>query len=577
MTGRVFMVTGGGGCGGAKRSKPAVAAETAADNSGNKNLSLLDFVVSALRKSMVSKCRQDQEAITPVHHQMEIGWPTDVRHVTHVTFDKFHGFLGLPVDYEVEIPCQPPSASVSVCGVSANSMQWSYDTRCNSVPTILLMMQERLYALGGLKAEGIFRINPENGKEEYVKAQLSRGIVPQNIDVHCLAGLIKAWFRELPNGVLDGLSPEQVLQCNKEEEFVGLIKQLKPTESCLLEWAIDLMADVVEQEESNKMNARNIAMVFAPNMTKMSDPLTALMHAVQVMNLLKTLILKKLRERKEAAATTTRSKPLSSSHFTDRQQLMDSSCESTCQDSDNDDEDEVEVESLASEIEDRFVRPSDENENPRKDDFRKQLERILCNRENASPIRKHNRFYADSCVSFSDSRVGSSCISTSDDDEARLSSIAFRSRDGCKKRSRHGSRDRQYLLTNNSGPTRLSEDDQAARHPSSDRSWPGTRAPNLLSSIVCLPGVSLSLSSRDDMFASASIDETNRAVTTTISCLTDLLLRSFSLRSGLAFALSNHWNTDSDVDFVFHVGFDRLSPILSVRTRSEVLSSVVLW
>lgn len=33
----------------------------------------------------------------------------------------------------------------------------------------------------------------------------------------------------------------------------------------------------------------------------MSDPLTALMHAVQVMNLLKTLILKTLREREEAA------------------------------------------------------------------------------------------------------------------------------------------------------------------------------------------------------------------------------------------------------------------------------------
>ena len=34
----------------------------------------------------------------------------------------------------------------------------------------------------------------------------------------------------------------------------------------------------------------------------MSDPPTALMHAVQVMNLLKTLILKTLREREETAA-----------------------------------------------------------------------------------------------------------------------------------------------------------------------------------------------------------------------------------------------------------------------------------
>ena len=86
--------------------------------------------------------------------------------------------------------------------------------------------------------------------------------------MHCLAGLIKAWFRELPCGVLDGLSPEEVLNCNTEEDSVELIKQLKPTESALLSWAVDLMADVVEEEESNKMNARNIAMVFAPNMTQ---------------------------------------------------------------------------------------------------------------------------------------------------------------------------------------------------------------------------------------------------------------------------------------------------------------------
>lgn len=119
-----------------------------------------------------------------------------------------------------------------------------------------------------LQAEGIFRINPENSQEERVRDQLNRGIVPDNIDVHCLAGLIKAWFRELPEGILDGLSPEQVLQCNSEEESVELVKQLKPTEAALLNWAVDLMADVVEEEECNKMNARNIAMVFAPNMTQ---------------------------------------------------------------------------------------------------------------------------------------------------------------------------------------------------------------------------------------------------------------------------------------------------------------------
>lgn len=41
--------------------------------------------------------------------------------------------------------------SQSVFGVSAESMQCSYDKNGNSVPTILLLMQERLYHQGGLK------------------------------------------------------------------------------------------------------------------------------------------------------------------------------------------------------------------------------------------------------------------------------------------------------------------------------------------------------------------------------------------------------------------------------------------
>ncbi|KAK6158953.1 hypothetical protein DH2020_006267 [Rehmannia glutinosa] len=199
-----------------------------------------------------------------VASDVDIGWPTDVRHVSHVTFDRFNGFLGIPVELQPDVPRKPPSASASVFGVSAQSMQCSYDQRGNSVPTILLRMQTRLYSEGGLQA----------------------------------------WFRELPSGVLDSLTPEQVMHCNTEEECSMLVKLLPCTEAALLDWAINLMADVVQHQHHNKMNARNIAMVFAPNMTQMADPLTALIHAVQVMNFLKTLIVKTLRERDESAGGT---------------------------------------------------------------------------------------------------------------------------------------------------------------------------------------------------------------------------------------------------------------------------------
>lgn len=274
----------------------------AVDEGGGRDdeeLSLIALLIALLRKSLAG-CRlgtaEEEEA---THRSMEIGWPTNVRHVAHVTFDRFHGFLGLPVEFEPEVPMRAPSASASVFGVSTESMQCSFDSRGNSVPTILLLLQHRLYDQGGLQAEGIFRINAENGQEEHVRDQLNHGIVPDGIDVHCLAGLIKAWFRELPTGVLDSLNPEQVMQCQSEEECAHLVKLLPPTQAALLDWAINLMADVVQEEHHNKMNARNIAMVFSPNMTQMADPLIALMYAVQVMNFLKMLILRKLKERHE--------------------------------------------------------------------------------------------------------------------------------------------------------------------------------------------------------------------------------------------------------------------------------------
>lgn len=115
--GPVVVTMGGGGCGGsvAKKAKRDPDEEEA-DDDEQSQLSLVDLLVTALRKSMAS-CRVERgDEVEPPRERcrprgmMEIGLPTDVRHVTHVTFDRFNGFLGLPVEFEVEIPCRVPSA-----------------------------------------------------------------------------------------------------------------------------------------------------------------------------------------------------------------------------------------------------------------------------------------------------------------------------------------------------------------------------------------------------------------------------------------------------------------------------------
>lgn len=109
MTGLVMVTKGGGGS--AKKAKTGPSPTQEEQN----QLSLVAALLSALRKSMAS-CSVDEggdDGSAAVHH-MEIGWPTNVRHITHVTFDRFHGFLGLPVEFEVEVPCRAPSARYSV-------------------------------------------------------------------------------------------------------------------------------------------------------------------------------------------------------------------------------------------------------------------------------------------------------------------------------------------------------------------------------------------------------------------------------------------------------------------------------
>lgn len=176
---------------------------------------------------------------------------------------------------------------------------------------------------------------------------------------------------------------------------------------------------------------------------QMSDPLTALMHAVQVMNLLKTLITKTVREREDnATGGYSPMSSCSSDHQTDEdfdsQQEMDTSNEFQEQASDydenahyshgsedgdeneeeeedgngSDDDDNNEVQSLA-EIEESFLRQLDGD-------------KTVTNRFMDHPAGNLQEYASPRCcsgskveygVSFSDSKDGHSVLNTSDGED----------------------------------------------------------------------------------------------------------------------------------------------------------------
>lgn len=76
---------------------------------GSGQYTILDIFAAVLKKSLVMSCTMERGG-DDAAASMDIGWPTEVKHVSHVTFDRFSGFLGLPSDLEPEVPPQAPSA-----------------------------------------------------------------------------------------------------------------------------------------------------------------------------------------------------------------------------------------------------------------------------------------------------------------------------------------------------------------------------------------------------------------------------------------------------------------------------------
>lgn len=123
-----------GEVGGEEESKRASRGRRRRREEEAEQLSVLAFILTVLRKA---RCRTEGEEDAG---RMEIGWPTDVRHVAHVTFDRFHGFLGLPVEFEPEVPRRAPSARFFL-------LSSSFCTACSAIGFDALFSSGVLFAV----------------------------------------------------------------------------------------------------------------------------------------------------------------------------------------------------------------------------------------------------------------------------------------------------------------------------------------------------------------------------------------------------------------------------------------------
>eukprot|EP00005_Dracoamoeba_jomungandri_P002096 CAMPEP_0174253966 /NCGR_PEP_ID=MMETSP0439-20130205/3325_1 /TAXON_ID=0 /ORGANISM="Stereomyxa ramosa, Strain Chinc5" /LENGTH=987 /DNA_ID=CAMNT_0015335303 /DNA_START=51 /DNA_END=3011 /DNA_ORIENTATION=- len=148
----------------------------------------------------------------------------------------------------------------------------------SELPAIVEKCVNYLEMKDRLKTEGIFRLS---GSAVLIEKYVERFDTGEDVDLseekdpHAVAGLLKLYFRDLPEPLLTyELYPSFLAAtCTKDRAVVlryvkHLVQKLPPVNLALLDYLLSFLRRVSEYSEINKMALHNLATVFAPNLLR---------------------------------------------------------------------------------------------------------------------------------------------------------------------------------------------------------------------------------------------------------------------------------------------------------------------
>uniref|UniRef100_A0A8C5EQW9 Unconventional myosin-IXa-like n=1 Tax=Gouania willdenowi TaxID=441366 RepID=A0A8C5EQW9_GOUWI len=141
----------------------------------------------------------------------------------------------------------------------------------------------------GLYTEGIYRKSGSTNKIKELKQGLDTGVCVINLDdynIHVIGSVFKQWLRELPNPLMTFELYEEFIRAtgetlgpDKKETIRGVysvIDQLSRTHLNTLERLIFHLVRIALQEDTNRMSANALAIVFAPCILRCPDTIDPL-------------------------------------------------------------------------------------------------------------------------------------------------------------------------------------------------------------------------------------------------------------------------------------------------------------
>jgi len=189
-------------------------------------------------------------------------------------------------------------AKLQIFGVDPATLECISDSNYK-IPKLLAMLKTSIVKHSGFETEGIFRLSASESKLKDIKYELNTNTFTDSTDVHCCASLIKRWYGELPTRVFTALTMEMIDEVvNDVDESMALARKLPEPERSLYLWLVDLLFQVSQYQEKNKMVPANLAICVAPQMMNINfdNPTDAFFLNQKICNFVQNCITYRLKE-----------------------------------------------------------------------------------------------------------------------------------------------------------------------------------------------------------------------------------------------------------------------------------------
>ncbi|KAI8354031.1 hypothetical protein BD560DRAFT_449680 [Blakeslea trispora] len=251
------------------------------DRERDKWVKALLKVIKAQKQSATRKIVTEQTSQESLRNSSQISTATKMVQ-QHQQQNRRSFWSRAPTQMETT---HPGSTLFPVFGVP---IQAAHYTSTLDLPPIVHRCIEYLEARNVIYEEGIYRLSGSSLQISQLRQRFGDegdvDLLQQDLDLHVVAGLLKCWFRELPDNILTNhLLPnfvgilEYQDRPSRHKLLEQLIRQLPRTNYHVLRALITHLNHIARNSDQNKMSLRNLSIVFAPTLSIPSGVFALLM------------------------------------------------------------------------------------------------------------------------------------------------------------------------------------------------------------------------------------------------------------------------------------------------------------